>query len=421
MAAKTDWVTGNTVTATTMNTLGGEVNVRLPVISVMNYGAAGNGSTDDTTAVSNAYTAANSAGKPLYFPAGTYLVTALPAFANGTVIMGDGPRQSTIKYAGTGTLRTITDKYGITFQSICFQATGAGAVLLELSNSFRTSFHQCRFLGAHDDASGSTYRTQVGLKITNNTGASFISQCDFENLGIGLQTSTIQNQLALCKFTVCYRSVYGVGGTANAGLYLLNCEFVGGDVGTTETHIYIDGSANCWALFGCWFEKSDYAARVGVGGTGGPSQWTMIGCKIGAAVTGLDLIYCRQPCLINNEWDLDQGGTQDPVAINTTNAEEGVAIGNVTTLAGDFADADFPQYWVVTRKGSLRAPNMTVSSNLTVSGTAQVNGAATLHSGSGAPSSGTGANGDFYFRTGTPGTTNQRLYTKSAGSWVGIV
>lgn len=39
--------------------------------------------------------------------------------------------------------------------------------------------------------------------------------------------------------------------------------------------------------------------------------------------------------------------------------------------------------------------------------------------GSGAPSG--GSNGDFYFRTDTPGTSNQRLYVKSAGSWTGIL
>ena len=41
--------------------------------------------------------------------------------------------------------------------------------------------------------------------------------------------------------------------------------------------------------------------------------------------------------------------------------------------------------------------------------------------GSGAPSAGLGANGDYYFRSDTPGTANQRIYVKSAGAWTGIV
>ena len=42
-----------------------------------------------------------------------------------------------------------------------------------------------------------------------------------------------------------------------------------------------------------------------------------------------------------------------------------------------------------------------------------------IFGGSGAPSG--GANGDYYFRTDTPATANQRMYVKIAGSWVGIV
>lgn len=48
-------------------------------------------------------------------------------------------------------------------------------------------------------------------------------------------------------------------------------------------------------------------------------------------------------------------------------------------------------------------------------------GGSTFYSGSGVPSNGNGTNGDYYFRTDTPGTANQRIYVKSAGSWSGIV
>lgn len=42
-------------------------------LNVLDYGATGNGSTNDQTAIQNALNAANSQGKGLYFPAGTYL------------------------------------------------------------------------------------------------------------------------------------------------------------------------------------------------------------------------------------------------------------------------------------------------------------------------------------------------------------
>lgn len=44
-----------------------------------------------------------------------------------------------------------------------------------------------------------------------------------------------------------------------------------------------------------------------------------------------------------------------------------------------------------------------------------------IYQGSGVPSNANGNNGDTYFRTDTPGTANQRVYVKSAGTWVGIL
>ncbi len=42
-----------------------------------------------------------------------------------------------------------------------------------------------------------------------------------------------------------------------------------------------------------------------------------------------------------------------------------------------------------------------------------------LGMGSGVPRG--GGSGDFYLRTDTPGTANQRLYVNSAGAWTGIL
>ena len=57
----------------------------------------------------------------------------------------------------------------------------------------------------------------------------------------------------------------------------------------------------------------------------------------------------------------------------------------------------------------------------TSNGEVTLGNSSSLFSGTGVPSSGLGANGDFYFRTDTPGTTNQRIYVKSGGAWTGIL
>jgi hypothetical protein len=61
------------------------------------YGAKGDGTADDTTALNNAKSAAVAAGLPLYIPKGTYKVTStLDWMVNDLVVIGDGSRQSQI-------------------------------------------------------------------------------------------------------------------------------------------------------------------------------------------------------------------------------------------------------------------------------------------------------------------------------------
>jgi hypothetical protein len=44
-----------------------------------------------------------------------------------------------------------------------------------------------------------------------------------------------------------------------------------------------------------------------------------------------------------------------------------------------------------------------------------------VYMGKGVPSNANGNSGDFYFRTDTPGTANQRLYVKNGTTWTGIL
>jgi hypothetical protein len=106
------------------------VNIR----NVEFYGAVGDGSTDDTTAIQDAIDAASS-GQVVYLPANTYKITAALTISDKTIsFVGDGIGSTIIKQATTsvGTIdfdSTSVNKLSITNMSIETTANGAGSAI----------------------------------------------------------------------------------------------------------------------------------------------------------------------------------------------------------------------------------------------------------------------------------------------------
>lgn len=84
-------VQGNVTKKATVNSLG-------PTVSVKAYGATGDGVTDDTAAIQAACTAANG----VFFPSGTYKITAPITLKSNNMVYGEGA-SSVILYDGTAT------------------------------------------------------------------------------------------------------------------------------------------------------------------------------------------------------------------------------------------------------------------------------------------------------------------------------
>src|SRR6266436_4579013 len=76
-----------------------------PPINVMDYGATGNGTTDDTAAIKNAIAALTS-GNTLLFPCGTYLTMA-QLNINISQVTVDGGSCATIHNTASGTVMVI--------------------------------------------------------------------------------------------------------------------------------------------------------------------------------------------------------------------------------------------------------------------------------------------------------------------------
>lgn len=93
-------------------------------VNVKDYGAVGNGSTDDTTAMQAAITAVASTGQGLYIPAGTYKITSALTSTGHLNMFGDGDKSildfssATLTSSGITVSGSITQIENITAASV---------------------------------------------------------------------------------------------------------------------------------------------------------------------------------------------------------------------------------------------------------------------------------------------------------------
>lgn len=133
------------------------------------YGATGDGTTNDASAISSAYTAAKAANGVLYFPPGTYIVNSpLTINGSGLTILGAGRGQSTLKAgatlgAGNGVF-TLLPATGQTLQNIKFSG-----LTFDINNQANTQGITLK---------GGTY--------TNGDNVQYVTieSCEFKNLAM---------------------------------------------------------------------------------------------------------------------------------------------------------------------------------------------------------------------------------------------
>jgi hypothetical protein len=166
-------------------------------ISVKDFGAVGDGTTDDTAAIQAAIdymrNAAQSAGGVLHFPAGTYRITDT---LNGkSVTAGDGARR--VSYVGDGMNASILKYDGI-----------AAIPLLELgifqTGTQSTGFRKVSALGF---TTTDTTRRQTGLKWQSANASALIEECYF----IGMAIGAVYADNWGCAFRNCWISQCDIG------------------------------------------------------------------------------------------------------------------------------------------------------------------------------------------------------------------
>jgi len=121
------------------------------VASVRDFGAVGDGTTDDTAAIQAALN--QGAGKMIYFPAGTYRTTAplgLSGIANMGLV-GDEGMNTTIQMFGNGEVMSLTTATFCSIKNLSFQhGSGTGSGLAFWGSGGSNNVERCLFANNSD-------------------------------------------------------------------------------------------------------------------------------------------------------------------------------------------------------------------------------------------------------------------------------
>jgi hypothetical protein len=229
-------------------------------ISVMDFGAVGDGVTDDTTAIQNAINAAETLSvntsraslSPLlrssfplvmlYFPAGKYLVSSqldVGAISSRYHWYGD----NALIFANAGTMAVdylikATGAYDAIFENIAFGSTEIGCLEFDCPNvsSAMVLIKECNFVGNTDATTHGT-----AIKYTNQSSILTVKDCLFNNVQYPFQWvsgdfTTFEGCWFDCASLATYSNDTGYFNSVGATLSIENCLFAGGP-GASGTRI----------------------------------------------------------------------------------------------------------------------------------------------------------------------------------------
>lgn len=232
------------------------------VANVHDFGAVGDGVTDDTAAIQAALAAAES----VYLPQGTYLITDRLMVGVKT-LAGAGKYKTTIKanYSGTAVqLGAASVTSGITvggkladFALTMVHTSGTGIKLQNSSEAFVSNI-AIQSLAARPN-------TQIGFVIDGGNGSAFFNTCinmnvqgtdqgyRFVSTGSGLVTSSVFVNCSALTYTDNTNS-YGINFVDANGL---DCVFIGGNLEACKKGIQMGttgGGTHGTSWFGMRFE-----------------------------------------------------------------------------------------------------------------------------------------------------------------------
>lgn len=205
-------------------------------VSVKDFGAVGDGVTDDAAAINRAIkntftvdsTTAFKERRTLYFPGGVYKVGSVISIYPHATIVGDGPT-STIFESDSASLNPVfqfVDRNGqsqanigsggyeipngIRMQGICFKTTH-DQNLMRIDQTRDLHFDNCHWLGAYVNQTGQTNGyalIELFGTVANVTKRIHFAGCTFEGLEYAVESSDNIEDLVFssCEFLKLYRA-----------------------------------------------------------------------------------------------------------------------------------------------------------------------------------------------------------------------
>lgn len=272
-------------------------------INVKDHGALGDGSTDDTKAISDAFTALPSNGGSIYFPSGTYIVSGpVTINFNNVHVLGAGPAsiikikdQTNIGYVFyiAGDVQNVEIDQLTIDGNKTNQTGGTGLIVLQHSATQtmkNVNLHHLRLINSFADAihDSSANATLTGLTIADNYFGDIGATPNGSAISLGYVSGvTIHNNIILNCYAACIASTHTVDGTITGNVVMTNTIGAGIDIGDAK-RVSVTGNYLYDVKNGLWCETSTSQAtlsgNVVIGkGVGSEGQGVTLGRASGAS------------------------------------------------------------------------------------------------------------------------------------------